>query len=204
MHEKVKESLKSVLPITAIVAVLCFTVAPVHTDVFVMFIVGAICLIVGMGIFTLGADIAMTPIGEQVGAHMTKTRRLWLIIAVCFLMGFIITVSEPDLKVLADQVQSIDSLLLIATVGVGVGLFLVVAILRILFKIKLSYLLIGFYAIVFVVAFLLPNKDYLAVAFDSGGVTTGPMTPPCAATAIRTATASASSRFRRLAQSSSS
>ena len=178
MHEKVKESLKSVLPITAIVAVLCFTVAPVPTDVFVMFIVGAICLIVGMGIFTLGADIAMTPIGEQVGAHMTKTRRLWLIIAVCFLMGFIITVSEPDLKVLADQVQSIDSLLLIATVGVGVGLFLVVAILRILFKIKLSYLLIGFYAIVFVVAFLLPNKDYLAVAFDSGGVTTGPMTVP--------------------------
>ena len=74
--------------------------------------------------------------------------------------------------------QSIDSLLLIATVGVGVGLFLVVAILRILFKIKLSYLLIGFYAIVFVVAFLLPNKDYLAVAFDSGGVTTGPMTVP--------------------------
>ena len=178
MHEKVKESLKSVIPITAIVAILCFTVAPIPTDVFVMFIVGAICLIVGMGIFTLGADIAMTPIGEQVGAHMTKTRRLWLIIAVCFLMGFIITVSEPDLKVLADQVQSIDSLLLIATVGVGVGLFLVVAILRILFKIKLSYLLIGFYAVVFVVAFLLPNKDYLAVAFDSGGVTTGPMTVP--------------------------
>ena len=172
------ESLKSVIPITLIVAALCFTVAPISNDIFVMFVVGAICLILGMGIFTLGADIAMTPIGEQVGAHLTKSRRLWLIIAVSFLMGFIITVSEPDLKVLADQVQSIDSIFLIVAVGVGVGLFLVLAILRILFKIKLSYLLIGCYAVVFLIAFLLPNTDYLAVAFDSGGVTTGPMTVP--------------------------
>lgn len=178
LHEKVMESLKSVIPITLIVAALCFTVAPISNDIFVMFVVGAICLILGMGIFTLGADIAMTPIGEQVGAHLTKSRRLWLIIAVSFLMGFIITVSEPDLKVLADQVQSIDSIFLIVAVGVGVGLFLVLAILRILFKIKLSYLLIGCYTVVFLIAFLLPNTDYLAVAFDSGGVTTGPMTVP--------------------------
>ena len=120
LHEKVMESLKSVIPITLIVAALCFTVAPISNDIFVMFVVGAICLILGMGIFTLGADIAMTPIGEQVGAHLTKSRRLWLIIAVSFLMGFIITVSEPDLKVLADQVQSIDSIFLIVAVGVGV------------------------------------------------------------------------------------
>ncbi len=80
------ESLKSVIPITLIVAALCFTVAPISNDIFVMFVVGAICLILGMGIFTLGADIAMTPIGEQVGAHLTKSRRLWLIIAVSFLM----------------------------------------------------------------------------------------------------------------------
>ncbi|MBR5520134.1 MAG: DUF1538 domain-containing protein, partial [Clostridia bacterium] len=172
------ESLTSVLPITVIVAILCFSIAPVPNDVFILFIMGAIFLIVGVGIFTMGADMAMTPIGEQVGSHMTKSRKLWLLVSVCFLMGFIITISEPDLKVLADQVQSIDSYLLMATVGVGVGLFLVLAILRILFRIKLTYLLIGCYALVFVVAFLLPNKDYLAVAFDSGGVTTGPMTVP--------------------------
>lgn len=178
LHEKVKESLKSVIPITLIVAVLCFSVAPISNDVFLMFILGALCLILGMGIFTLGADIAMTPIGEQVGAHLTKSRKLWLIVAVSFLMGFIITISEPDLKVLADQVQSIPSTMLMVAVGIGVGLFLVLAILRILFKVKLSYLLIGCYAVVFLLAFLLPNRDYLAVAFDSGGVTTGPMTVP--------------------------
>ena len=142
--DKVKESLASVLPITVIVALLCFSVAPIPNDVFILFIFGAILLIVGVGIFTLGADMAMTPIGEQVGSHMTQSRKLWLMIMVCFLMGFIITISEPDLKVLADQVQSIDSYILMCAVGLGVGLFLVLAVLRILFKIKLSYLLIGF------------------------------------------------------------
>lgn len=178
LRKKVKESLKSVLPITVIVAILCFTVAPIPNDVFILFIFGAILLIVGVGIFTLGADMAMTPIGEQVGSHMTQSRKLWLLIMVCFLMGFIITISEPDLKVLADQVQSIDSYILMGAVGIGVGLFLVLAVLRILFKIRLSYLLIGFYVVVFTVALMIPNKDYLAIAFDAGGVTTGPMTVP--------------------------
>ena len=178
LNAKVKESLTSVIPISLIVAALCFSLAPIPTDAFLLFLFGTVSLIVGMGIFNMGADIAMTTIGEQVGSHLTKTRKLWLIIAVCFLMGFIVTVSEPDLKVLADQVQSISSTALIVTVGIGVGVFLVLAILRILFKIKLSYLLIGCYGVVFILAFLLPNTDYLAVAFDSGGVTTGPMTVP--------------------------
>ena len=177
LGEKVREALASVLPITLIVLVLCFTAAPVPTHVLLAFLLGAVLLIVGMGLFTLGADTAMLPIGERVGARMTRSRRLWVVVSVSLLIGIIVTISEPDLQVLAGQVPGIPNAVLIGAVAVGVGLFLVVALLRILFQIPLSALLIVSYAGIFLLAFLAP-KDFLAVAFDSGGVTTGPMTVP--------------------------
>ena len=177
LNEKVKEALASVLLITAIVLVLCFTISPVPTEVLLAFLVGAVLLIVGMGLFTLGADTAMSPIGERVGAHMTKSRKLAVVVLVSFLMGVIITVSEPDLQVLATQVPSIPNGILIGSVAVGVGVFLVIALLRILFCVPLNRLLVISYIAVFTLAFFVP-KDFLAIAFDSGGVTTGPMTVP--------------------------
>lgn len=175
--DKVKESLTSVLPITIIVLVLCFTIAPIPANALVLFIIGAVLLIVGMGLFSLGAETAMTPLGERVGTQMTKSRKLWLVLLVGFILGVMITISEPDLQVLAEQVPSIPNMTLILAVAVGVGLFLAVALLRIIIGIRLSYLLIGFYAVVFILAIFVP-EDFLAVAFDSGGVTTGPITVP--------------------------
>ncbi len=175
--EKLKESLSSVLPITGIVFLLCFTIVPVPTDILMAFVVGAVMLILGMGLFTLGTDLAMTPIGEQVGSAITRSRKVWFIVFVCFVVGVIITIAEPDLQVLANQVPNIPTNTIIFTVAIGVGLFLVIAMLRIIFNIHLRYLLIGFYAAVFLVAQLVP-QEFLAVAFDSGGVTTGPMTVP--------------------------
>ena len=177
LYEKFHEAVTSVLPITAIVILLCFTIAPIPNNMFVAFIIGAIMLIGGMAFFTLGADTAMTPIGNKVGSCMTKSRRVWVIVLVSFLMGVIITVSEPDLQVLADQIPTIKNAVIIIAVALGVGIFLVIAMLRILFGIPLSYLLIGFYIIVFITATFVP-KDFWAAAFDSGGVTTGPMTVP--------------------------
>ena len=177
LREKVKEAVSSVLPITAIVLVLCFTISPVPSEVLLAFLVGAVLLILGMGLFTLGADIAMTPIGERVGAHMTKSRKLWIVVTVSILMGVIITVSEPDLQVLANQVPGIPNAVLVGAVAVGVGAFLVIALLRILFRVPLNGLLVLSYAAVFALAFFVPG-DFLAIAFDSGGVTTGPMTVP--------------------------
>lgn len=177
LYEKLKESLASVLPITAIVFVLCFTVVPVPTDILISFILGAIMLILGMGLFTLGTDLAMTPIGSEVGSAITRTRKLWFIALISLIVGIIITIAEPDLQVLAEQVPNIPNMTIIITVAVGVGVFLVIAMLRIVFKVPLNYLLIGFYAIVFILAIFVP-KEFLAVAFDSGGVTTGPMTVP--------------------------
>ncbi len=175
--EKLKESLASVLPITGIVFLLCFTVVPVPTDILMAFVIGAILLILGMGLFTLGTDLAMTPIGEEVGSAITKSRKLWFIVVICLVVGIIITVAEPDLQVLAAQVPNIPNAAIILTVAAGVGMFLVLAMLRIIFRIRLSFLLIGFYALVFILVQLVPD-GFVAVAFDSGGVTTGPMTVP--------------------------
>jgi hypothetical protein len=144
---------------------------------FMMFGIGVIMLILGMGLFTLGADMSMMPMGERIGAELTKSRKLLILIVISFLMGFMITVAEPDLQVLAGQVPSIPDAVIIGTVALGVGAFLVLAILRIVFQIKLSYMLFIFYAIIFILAYFTPN-DFVPVAFDSGGVTTGPITVP--------------------------
>ncbi len=177
LREKFREALSSVLPITLIVMALCFTISPIPNNMLMSFLTGAAMLIIGMAFFTLGADTAMTPIGNKVGSCITKSKKLWLIVFVSFLLGVIITVSEPDLQVLANQVPTVPNLVLIGAVALGVGVFLVIAMLRILFGISLNTLLIGFYIVVFGVAMLVP-KNFWAVAFDSGGVTTGPMTVP--------------------------
>ena len=177
LSEKIKESLSSVLPVTLIVLFLLATFIPVPSSMFLAFLIGAIMIIVGMGLFTLGAETSMTPMGEYMGSAMTKSKSLFTVIFVSFFVGVLVTVSEPDLQVLANQISSIPNLILILSVGVGVGLFLVVAMLRILFGVKLKYLLIVFYAILFILAAWVP-ENFLALAFDSGGVTTGPMTVP--------------------------
>ena len=177
VSEKIRESLSSVLPVSAIVLLLLLTFIPVPPEMLLAFVVGALLLVVGMGLFTLGAETAMSPMGEHMGSAMTRTRKLSLIVIVSFLVGVMVTVSEPDLQVLANQISSIPNYLLILAVGVGVGLFLVIAMLRILLKIKLKYLLLVFYSALFILAFFVP-KNFLSLAFDSGGVTTGPMTVP--------------------------
>ena len=177
LKEKILESLSSVLPITAIVLVLSATLIPIPIGTLLLFLAGAVLLIVGMGLFSLGADMAMMPMGEAMGSRLTRTRNIALVVLVFFAMGVIVTVAEPDLTVLARQVPAIPDLVLILTVAAGVGFFLVLAMLRTLFKVKLRHLLLGFYLLVFVVVFFTP-KSFLAVAFDSGGVTTGPITVP--------------------------
>jgi hypothetical protein len=142
-----------------------------------MFLAGAALLIIGMGFFTLGADMAMMPMGEGIGIYLTKSSKLALLIIISFIMGVIITIAEPDLQVLARQVPSIPGKSLIITVAVGVGFFLVIAVLRPLLKIRLSVLLIIFYIITFGVTYFAPGT-FIPVAFDSGGVTTGPITVP--------------------------
>ena len=177
LKEKISESLSSDLPITVIVLLLSVTLVPLEIGTLALFLTGAVLLIVGMGFFQLGAEMAMTPLGQGVGGRIIKSRRIVPIVLVSFLMGVIITIAEPDLQVLANQVASIPNSVLIWTVAVGVGLFLVVAVLRILFHISLSWMLLISYVLLFALSFFSPDS-FTAVAFDSGGVTTGPMTVP--------------------------
>ena len=111
--EKLDEALKAVAPILVIVLLLCFTIAPLPTGLLTEFLIGAVLLLAGMMFFTLGAELAMTPIGERMGAGLTRSRKLWLVIGGSFLLGAIITISEPDLQVLAEQVPSVPNRVLI-------------------------------------------------------------------------------------------
>lgn len=177
LKEKITESLSSVLPVTCIVLILGITITPIPLDPLMLFLAGAAFLIIGMGFFTLGVDMAMMPIGEKVGAQLARARKLPVIIPACIIIGAMVTVAEPDLQVLAGQTPAVPDAALILTVAAGVGLFLALAFLRSLFGWSLSHILMVCYLILFILAFYIPG-DFLAVAFDSGGVTTGPITVP--------------------------
>ncbi|MEY8267540.1 DUF1538 domain-containing protein [Lachnospiraceae bacterium 64-25] len=177
LKEKLSETLKAVFPILAIVLILCFTIAPIPPSILMAFLIGAVFLIVGMLLFNVGVELSMTPMGERVGTIMTKSKKLSIMLLIGFIMGFIITISEPDLQVLAQQIPSVPNIVLILAVAAGVGVFLVIALMRMLFGVALPHLLVIFYVAVFLLTFFVP-KDFLAIAFDSGGVTTGPMTVP--------------------------
>ena len=177
LMEKMKEAAASVLPVTAIVLAVCLLLVPVESGLMLALLIGSAMLIAGIGLFSLGAEMSMTRIGSLIGAKMTKSRKLGVILLVSFLLGAAITVAEPDLQVLATNVPNIDKTVLILTVSVGVGLFLMLCMVRILFSISLKWLLLGFYILIFVGAFVI-DRDMLSIAFDSGGVTTGPMTVP--------------------------
>ena len=183
LGEKIKEALLSALPITLIVYIMALTpLFDLNRTELVTFSVGAVLLIVGLGMFSLGADLAMTPMGTHVGSGLSKQRKLGLLLAVCFILGMLITIAEPDLQVLANQVSTVmNGTVLIYAVGAGVGAFLMVAVLRIVFKKQLSLILMLFYMFLFQLALMLVvngNESLLPLAFDSGGVTTGPITVP--------------------------
>ena len=180
---KIKEALLSALPITAIVYILSLTPWFNFTNAeLITFTVGAVLLVVGLGLFSMGADMAMTPMGSHVGAGLSRQKKLTLLLIVCFVLGMLITIAEPDLQVLAKQVSAVmNGTVLIYAVGIGVGAFLVIAILKIVFRRSLASILMLFYMLMFALALMLVvngNDALLPMSFDSGGVTTGPITVP--------------------------
>ena len=173
--EKIKESCSSVLPIALIVLVLALTFCPLPNDIFIAFIIGSCLLVVGLSLFSLGAEMSMSKIGGHVGANLTKSRKLPIISAIALLVGILITVSEPDLHVLAGYTPI--KFPFIFAVAIGLGVFLVIAVLRIIFNVKMKYILLVGYGIIIGLSFLVPS-DVLSIAYDAGGVTTGAMSVP--------------------------
>ena len=177
IKNKILESVGSVLPIALIVVALSFTVVPMSADNMLLFLMGVVCLIFGMSLFTAGAEMSMQPLGSKIGTVIAGTGKVWLIAFVSFIIGILVTISEPDLQILAEQVNGLKNEILIYTVSLVVGIFLLMAVLRILFNVSLALMMVAFYAVAFVLAFFV-DPSFLPLSFDSGGVTTGPMTVP--------------------------
>lgn len=183
--DKIKESAMSVLPVTLIVLILSFTpLAKLSGKEQLVFGICALLLIVGISLFSLGVDFSMSDMGEQVGSSLVKTKKILIILIVAFIMGLLITIAEPDLSVLAGQIKGVfngNPWILIISIALGVGLFLLLAVLKMITKTNLSMMLLFFYMVMFAVTALLiqsGNANFLAISFDSGGVTTGPITVP--------------------------
>ena len=177
IKDKLGESLRSVLPIALIVLALSITIVPISTGDMFLFLVGIVCLVFGMSLFTAGAEMSMQPLGSKIGSTVGSSKRVWIIAFVSFIIGILVTISEPDLQLLAEQVSGMENMILILTVSLGVGIFLAIAVMRIVFNWNLTAIMIGFYAVAFGLAFFV-DDSFLSLAFDSGGVTTGPMTVP--------------------------
>lgn len=179
--EKLKEAFFSVFPFTVAIFLLIFTLVPTPKEQTILLVISSILLILGIAIFSLGADSSMIELGNGVGATLSKKNKLFFMLLVGAVIGFVITFAEPDLMVLAKQVAMQSSLssewLFIAIVSLGVGILLTLGILRIYFKIKLSILLLISYGLVLVLSFFAP-KEFVPIAFDSGSVTTGPISVP--------------------------
>lgn len=177
--EKIKEACASVMPIALIMLVLSFTICPLPNDIFIAYLIGTCLLIVGLGLFSLGAELSMSRIGGHIGANLTRSKNIPIIAIIALIVGILITISEPDLHVLAGYTGN-QKLLFILAVAAGLGVFLVIAVMRIIFNIKMKYVLLIGYGVVLALTVIAYIKDptFLAIAYDAGGVTTGAMSVP--------------------------
>jgi hypothetical protein len=182
IKETVIEVVYAIIPITVLVTILQFTVAKLPSEVFMSFIGGSIMVALGLILFLIGVKVGFLPIGEMVGSAMVSKGKLWIILFFGFIIGFVVTVAEPDVQVLAQQIDgvsegTISKGVIIVAVALGVGVFVALALLRIFLNIPITYLLVGGYALAFLLTLFSP-QEFRAVSFDAGGVTTGPMTVP--------------------------
>lgn len=180
LKEKIMESITAVVPITVIVFLLSISITPLQTGIFLLFLCGALMLILGMGLFTLGADMAMIPMGEGIGASLSKSRTRVIPLLVCLMLGVLITLAEPAVKVLTKQVEEVSNGYISQksiehSLSIGVALSVGLSMLRILLGISILWFLVPGYAISLLLSFLVP-RIFTGIAFDSGGVASGPMT----------------------------
>ena len=179
---KIKEVLFSVLPITVIVLILNFTITPMETSIIIRFLIGSVIVIIGLAIFLIGVDIGITPIGNIMGAKIAKTNKVWIVVVAGLVLGFFISVAEPDLQILAGQVDSVTLGLIskgsiVVVVSIGIAIMLAIGLIRIVYNFPLYKLLTILYGIIFLIAIFV-SPEFLAISFDASGATTGALTVP--------------------------
>jgi len=182
MKETVKEVSAAIFPVTVVVVLLQVFLIRLPLEDFLQFLVGVAFVSIGFFLFLLGVHAGLLPVGEMIGKKLPKTKKSWLIIGVGVILGFAVTVAEPDVRVLANQIDDvsggdISSSILILSVAIGLAIFVGLAMARTIYGIPIHYLLVGCYTLVFVLAIFVP-EDFIPISFDAGGVTTGPMAVP--------------------------
>lgn len=182
IKETILEVILSILPITIVITILQFTLIWLPMEMFLQFLIGVLLVGAGLILFLLGVNIGLLPVGEMIGSALSKTKRVWLIVFFGFLLGLVVTIAEPDVRVLSSQVDQVSGGqipmdILILAVAIGVAIFVAIAMIRIIFSINIVYLLAGGYALVFLLAAFTPSV-FVPISFDAGGVTTGPLTVP--------------------------
>jgi len=182
VKETIIEVLYAILPITTVVLLLQVTLVRLPLAVFLSFLVSVVVTILGLTLFLIGVRDSLLSIGELVGTTLLKSGNIWFVIGIGVAVGFAVTVAEPGVQVLANQVDTVSGgamskYLLVAVVSLGVGIFLALALLRVIYRIPLTYLLLGGYTLVLILA-IFTSPDFFAVSFDAGGATTGPVTVP--------------------------
>ncbi|WP_368504409.1 DUF1538 domain-containing protein [Alkalihalophilus sp. As8PL] len=182
VKDTIKEVVFAVLPITAVVIILQSTLIGLPMEVFFQFLIGVVMVSIGLILFLIGVHVGLLPVGEMIGSTLPKSKKVWLTIVVGFILGFVVTVAEPDVRVLAQQIDDvsggeISQMVLIYAVALGVGIFVALAMMRIIYNIQLKWLLLGGYSVVFMLAMFTPDT-FIPISYDAGGVTTGPMTVP--------------------------
>lgn len=182
VSEKFKEVFFSVLPFAVIVLILHFTVTPIDTPVLIRFLMGTVLVVLGMTVFLFGIEIGITPLGIHMGTFMTKSNKLWVLAVLGILLGFFTSVAEPDLHILAGQVQEVtggalSKMDIVIIVSSGIALLLTIGLIRIVHNFPLNKLLILLYSVIFILA-LFTSPGFLAISFDASGATTGALTVP--------------------------
>lgn len=176
LKNNILESLGTILPIVIMVMLLTLII-PMSPGLLISFLFSSLILVIGTGLFTFGADISMLIIGERLGDRLVRSKKTWIVLLICFVIGTVVTIAEPDLRVLADQLTSIPSNLLIIIISVGVGIYMLLSAVRSLFRLDLNTMLLISFIIIFSAVLFVP-EDFIPVAFDSGGVTTGTISIP--------------------------
>jgi len=182
LFEKFKDVLVSVLPITLLVVILSLTLVPIDNYVMMRFLLGALLIVVGLTIFLFGVDLGIAPIGNLMGTHITKSNKVSIVIISGLVLGFFISVAEPDLHILAGQVALVSANVITKTeiilcVSVGIALLLTVGFLRVIYNKSLNLLLTIIYGVILIIS-LFTSQEFLAISFDASGATTGALTVP--------------------------
>lgn len=180
--QKFQEVLYSVLPITVIVLILNFSITTINTPTIIRFLIGAVLIIIGLTIFLVGVDTGITPIGNTMGSTMVKTNKIWMVAIAGIVLGFIISIAEPDLHILAGQIDYVTSGLIskfsiVIIVSVGIAIMLSIGLIRIVLNYPLYKLLTILYGVILLLAFF-TSREFLAISFDASGATTGALTVP--------------------------